>query len=143
MDAGFAPGHGGLMKHLAWVLAGISTLAGLASPCAAQVLPYRLLPCPPRVGAPCPPSPTAPATPETPMPPSPDTAAPDFTGAGEFKGTAGRTSGVVAGTGLGGAVTGDPTLTTVFTPLILPGLFTASVGQSALPADRVSFEYGY
>jgi hypothetical protein len=74
---------------------------------------------------------------------TPATSAPDFSGAGEFKGSAGRTSSVFAGTGIGAAVTGDPTSTSVFTPLILPGLFTASVGQSALPVDRMFFEYGY
>jgi hypothetical protein len=31
----------------------------------------------------------------------------------------------------------------VFTPLILPGLFTAMVGQSAVPVDRIFFDYGY
>jgi hypothetical protein len=31
----------------------------------------------------------------------------------------------------------------VFTPLILPGLFTASAAQSPLPVDRVSFDYGH
>src|ERR1051325_9282606 len=133
------------MKHLAWMSVGILALAGLAPPCVAQVLPSRLWPCPPRVGAPCPPSTTKPATPDTTTtpPPSPETATPDFSGAGEFKGTTGRTSSVVAGTGLGGAVTGDPTVTTVFAPLILPGLFTTAMGQSALPANRVFFDYGY
>jgi len=49
----------------------------------------------------------------------------------------------MAGTGLGGAVTGDPINTAIFTPLILPGLFTSTVGQSAVPVDRVFFDYGY
>jgi hypothetical protein len=155
------------MKHLAWMSAGILTLAGLASPCAAQTT-RPILPAPeesvqtpaaspfssasrPHLGKPsipCPPPPTIPGTatpdPSTPTPtPTPPPAAPDFSGAGEYKGSAGGTTSAIAGTGIAGAVTGDPTSTSVFTPLILPGLFTATVGQSALPVDRVFFEIGY
>jgi hypothetical protein len=89
-----------------------------------------------------------PGTPGTPdstptTPTTPDSSTPDFSGAGEFKGSTGRTSSIVAGTGLGGVVTGDPTNTGCFAPLILPGLFTAGLSQSAVPVDRVFFEFGY
>jgi hypothetical protein len=150
------------MKHVAWMSAGILAFVGSASPCAAQgsplqrtaaseepgqvpiiLAPFRTRPCLPGHGTPCPPSSTMPGTPDPSPTPSPTTSAPDFSGAGEFKSSTGRTSSVFAGTGIGGAVTGDPILTGVLTPLILPGLLTATAGQSALPVDRLFFEYGY
>jgi hypothetical protein len=133
------------MKRLAWMSSGILALAGMATPCCAQgILPSRNCPCPPRLGAPLPTQPGMPGTPDsTPLPTTPYASTPDFSGAGEFKGSTGRTSSIVAGTGLGGVVTGDPTNTGCFAPLILPGLFTAGLSQSAVPVDRVFFEYGY
>ncbi len=148
------------MKHLAWMFAGISVLAGLASPCAAQLgLPRPTLPVfgdivptshiTPIRSRFCPTIPTVPGMPGTPgtldpsSPTTPPGTVPDFSGAGEFKGSTGRTSSVVAGSGLGGAVTGDPFVTTIVTPLVIPGLFTSTGLQSAIPIDRVSFESGY
>src|SRR2546422_6327292 len=94
-------------------------------------------PSEPSAPAPLPKDPAAPA----PSPASPTT--PDFSSAGEFKGSAGRSNSVFAGTGLGGAVTGDPTVTSVFTPLILPGLFNATSAQSDRKSTRLNSSHGY
>jgi hypothetical protein len=132
------------MKRLAWMSAGILAFAGMATPCPAQGILSRICPIPTRQG-PCPAPSTMPGTPDSLPPTTPDTPAPtpDFSGAGEFKGSIGRTSSIVAGTGLGGVVTGDPTNTGCFSPLVLPGMFTAGLSQSAVPVDRIFFDYGY
>ncbi len=91
-------------------------------------------------------SPLSPGLPNTADPNSPANTppgTPDFTSAGDYKGTTGRANSVFSGTGLGGGVTGDPILTSIFTPLVIPGLFNSTTTQSALPADRVFFDYGY
>ncbi len=128
---------------------------------ASHPLPFRPRLCPPVPAAPWTPAvpsmpapvdPRVPISPTTPTPPTsptpstsptpPSDTPPDFSAAGEFKGTGGRTSAVVAGTGLGGAVTGDPFVTTVLTPLVIPGLLTSTGSQSAIPSNRVYFEFG-
>src|SRR5689334_22908131 len=137
------------MKHLAWMSAGLLAVIGSASPGFAQIMqfrpgttnPYRTWqgPCP----CPTPGTPSLPSIPgQTPDQKTPDQKTPDqqqqqpqdqqqnqpdFSQAGEFKGNIGRTSSVVAGTGLGGAVTGDPVVTGILTPFVLPGLFTAGL----------------
>ncbi len=157
------------MKYLTWMFAGIVVLAGLALPSEAQeksswmtadslheILHKPHLPwLRPRPSLPLPTSPAMPISPDTPKTPAtpgstdpsapttPPSDAPDFSAAGEFKGSTGRSSSVVSGTGLGGGVTGDPFVTTILTPLIIPGLLTSTGTQSAIPIDRVSFEYGY
>lgn len=158
-----------------WTLAGMLTMAVLASPCSAQDTspwhfpirssdlihlvnhsPFHSRPRP-MLGAPCAPCPTPymlpgvdpkstdpklpdPSTPTTPSPTSPEQA---LSGAGEFKETPGHLNSVFAGAGVGGAVSGDPFLTSIITPLVMPGLFNAGSAQSALPIDRVYFDYGF
>jgi len=54
------------------------------------------------------------------------------------------TATMTAGKGPGpGVPTPAPATTTTTSPLILPGLFTASQAQAALPLDRVFFNYGF
>ncbi len=106
----------------------------------------------PSLGAPvgpCPtpsptPSVTDPTTPPTPTSPTTPTSPEDaLSGAGQFKNSPGNLSSVFAGAGTGAATSGDPISTAIITPLIIPGLFTAGSAQSALPMDRVFFDYGY
>src|SRR5262245_22696534 len=160
------------MKRYAWMLAAPVAMA-LAMPCAAQtqssssklgfatnddIIPaghfrrYQQLPCP------CPPvtptDPTKPPPEVTPTPtPTPTSDVPNF---GGYKSSFGQGTPVSAGSGIGGAVAsaaaGLPipqanartaTITTNSTPLILPGLFTSTTTQSAIPLDRVFFDYGH
>jgi hypothetical protein len=89
--------------------------------------------------------------------PTPDS----LSGEGRYKSVFGLGTAVSGGFGIGASVasagaglpaTGIPpfgnnaasaTFNSTFTPLILPGLFSAAASQSVMPLDRVSFDYGY
>jgi hypothetical protein len=111
----------------------------LGAPCTQCPTPYKLpgivdpKSADPKLPDPKSPDPTTPPT-------SPEQA---LTGAGEFKETQGHLNSVFAGAGAGGAVSGDPFLTSIITPLVLPGLFNSGSSQFALPLDRIFFDYGF
>src|SRR5262245_40164683 len=104
-----------------------------------------------------PPCPCPPVTPVDPTKPTPEptptpTPTPDVPSFGGYKSSFGQGTPVSAGSGIGGAVASaaaglpipqanarSATITTNATPLILPGLFTATMTQGAIPLDRVFF----
>lgn len=158
------------MKKHAWIPVALWALSQAQSATAQTTSPWQPLPGSkdsiqqtsfglrprgPQLGGPCPcPTPMPPSTlPEvkdptkpppkdttTPTPTSPEEA---LSGAGQFKSTAGHTNSVFAGTGVGSAISGDPVATTILTPLVMPGMFTVGTAQSAIPIDRIYFDYGF
>jgi hypothetical protein len=146
------------MRHFMRILLAVVAAAGLALPGAAQTSsdvapvafwrhPFQMQRCVPSLGMPTIPAVPTPIDPKTPTPsPTPSTQTPSLSdalsGAGQYKSTLGSSS-VVAGTGIGGAVSGNPVLANVFVPMVIPGLFSVASAQSAVPVDRVYFNYGF
>jgi hypothetical protein len=158
------------MKRLAWMLAAPLALAALAMPAMAQSHPFlprlgesgffsRFCQRRPAVmlGTPAEVVVDPKKKTETPVPqPQPQPMQDTPPGETPYKGSVGLGTNVSAGFGVGASVAAaaaglpipqanatSATITSNTTPLIFPGLFTAAVSQSAVPTDRVFFEYGY